>query len=287
MNSPQLIRDQAELHELVRHLGTVNHLGIDTESNSFYAYKPRICLIQISVERSDFIVDPLALEDLSPLNGIFSDPAVEKILHAADNDVIGLQREFGFRLHPIFDTAIACRLLGRRQLGLAGILAEEFEITTDKHLQRCDWQRRPLTPEQIFYAQLDTHFLIPLRHRLYRRLLEKNLWSAALREFARLEQIRPKPVQRWRPDGYLRLKGADRLSPISLQVLRALFSYRERLARKADRAPFRIMNNEVLVRLAQDLPRDRTALSRVRGLPSQFRGRKAAELLRILHSGKG
>jgi ribonuclease D len=240
----------------------------------------------MSTEHSDFIVDPLKLEDLSPLGGILADPAIEKILHAAENDLIGLQRDFRFQPRSVFDTAIACRILGRRHLGLARILSEEFGIVANKNLQRCNWGERPLSAEQLFYAQMDTHALIRLRHRLHRQLLERNLWDEALRQFSRLETVRPKPVKRWHPNGCLRLKGADRLSPPSLQALWALFAYRERLARKADRAPFRIMNNEVLVRLARELPRDRSALSRIRGLPSHFKGRRAGELLRLLNTGK-
>jgi ribonuclease D len=286
MYPPQLIREQPELLEAARHLSTEKYLGVDTESNSFYAYKPRICLIQISTEHRDFILDPLSLGDLSPLGSIFADPAIEKILHAADNDLIGLRREFRFRLRTVFDTAAACRILGRNHLGLARILSEEFGINADKQLQRCNWQRRPLTAKQLFYAQLDTHFLIRLRHRLHRQLFQRNLWEAAARQFARIEQIRPKPVKGWHPNGYLRLKGADRLSPVSLKTLKALFSYRERLARKADKAPFRIMNNDVLVRLARELPQDRAALSQIRGLPSHFKGRGGGELLLILDAGK-
>ncbi len=282
MNPPQLITRQADLGAILRDWQGERHLALDTETDSFYAYTPRVCLIQISCGRGDFILDTLTLEDLSPLAPLLSDPRIEKILHAADNDLIGLRRDFGFVVHTIFDTAVACRLLGRRQLGLASILAEEFRVTSDKKLQRGNWAKRPLSADQLYYAQLDTHFLIELRHRLQRQLAAGRLWEAAQKRFRLFETFRPKPERPPDPKSYLRLKGAEDLAEDSLRALKALFAYRERLAQKANRAPFRVMTNEFLIRLAQELPRDLASLLRVRGLPGRFKGRGAQELLRVL-----
>ncbi|HYA04182.1 MAG TPA: HRDC domain-containing protein [Syntrophobacteria bacterium] len=282
MNPPQLITRQADLLALLRDWRHERHLAIDTETDSFYAYTPRVCLIQISCGRGDVIIDALTIEDLSPLAILLADPGIEKILHAANNDLIGLRRDFRFTVHTVFDTAIAARLLGRRQLGLAAILAEEFGVTSDKKLQRGDWAKRPLSADQLYYAQRDTHFLIELRHRLHRQLVAKRLWEAAQKRFALLERLRPKPERHPNPKSYLRLKGAEDLADDSLRALKALFAYRERLAQKANRAPFRVMTNEVLIRLARELPRDLGSLLCIRGLPGRFRGTAAQELLRLL-----
>ena len=286
MNPPRLITREDHLVAIARELTAEKYLAIDTETDSFYAYTPRVCLIQLSCNQRDFLVDPLTLRDLSPLAPLLSDRRVEKVLHASENDIIGLKRDFDLSVRPVFDTAIACRLLGRKHLALSRILAEEFGVKSDKKLQRCNWAKRPLSDEQLSYAQQDTHFLIELRHRLHRRLLERDLWGAAQERFRRLEELRLKPEKPPHPKGYLRLPGAETLSPGSLQVLKALFAYRERLARKSNRAPFRIMTNEVLVRLARELPQDLSSLLRVRGLPRWFGGRSAQELLRLL-KGKG
>jgi ribonuclease D len=282
MNRPRLITRQAELLAILRDWQGERYLAIDTETDSFYAYTPRVCLIQISSGRGDFILDPLTIEDLSPLGTMLSGLRTEKILHAADNDLIGLKRDFGFTVHPLFDTAVAYRLLGRKQLALASILAEEFGVISNKKLQRGNWAKRPLSAEQLYYAQLDTHFLIELRHRLHRELVARKLWEAAENRFAFLERLRPKPEKPRDANGYLRLKGAERLSADSLRALKALFAYRERVAQKANRAPFRVMTNEVLIRLAQELPRDLPSLLSIRGLPRRLGGRAAQELLRVL-----
>jgi ribonuclease D len=282
MNPPRLITREDELVAIARELAAENHLAVDTETDSFFAYTPRVCLIQLSCNQSDFLVDPLALRDLSPLAPLLSDPKVEKVIHACENDIIGLKRDFDLSVRPVFDTAIACRLLGRKQLALSRILADELGVKSDKKLQRCNWAKRPLSNEQLSYAQYDTHFLIELRHRLHRRLLDLDLWGAAQERFRRLEELRLKPEKPPYPKSYLRLPGAETLSPEGLRVLMALLAYRERLARRSNQAPFRIMTNEVLVRLARELPQDLGSLLRVRGLPRRFAGRSAHELLRLL-----
>jgi ribonuclease D len=259
---------------------------VDLETNSFYAYKPKTCLIQISCTHGDFILDPIALGDLSMLRPVFADPVVEKILHAAENDLLRLKQDYDLAVVNIFDTAAACRILGRKRLGLARILLEEFGVRLDKKFQRCNWENRPISAEQLYYAQLDTHFLIQLRNRLYRELQENNLWSSAREQFDRLEKIRPRSEKTWNPNGYKHLRGAEQLSGTSLRTLKALFSYRERQARKTNKAPFRIMTNEFMVRLAREMPTDRPALLRIRGLPSYFKGKRAEKLLRIVRATK-
>ena len=286
MHPPKLIASQPELDTFLEYISDAKHLAVDSESNGYFAYRPRVCLIQISRNHEDFILDPLALEDISPLGRIFADPSIEKVLHAAENDLIGFKKDFRFRMQNVFDTSVASRLLGRSKLGLARILGEEFGVKLDKKYQRCNWEKRPLSPEQLYYAQLDTHFLIDLRNRLHRELLRKNLWSLAQEEYARLEQIRLNPPRKWDPDGYLRLKGAQKLSGPSLRVLKELSAYRERLARSANKAPFRVMNNEFMVRVAREMPGNVASLLRVRGLPLRFKGKGAERLLRVIERAR-
>jgi ribonuclease D len=286
MNPPKLIAAQREFDRFIEQISKANHLAVDSESNSYFAYRPRICLIQISANNKDFILDPLTLKDLTNLGRILSDPSIEKIIHAAENDLIGFKRDYRFQVKNIFDTSVACRLLGRKRLGLARILSEDFGITVDKKYQRCNWEKRPLNLEQLYYAQQDTRFLLKLRHQLHGQLIERNLWQQAKQEFARLERIRVKPPRDWDPDGYLRLRGAQKLSKTSSRVLKELFSYREHLARKTNKAPFRIMNNEVMVRLASETPDNKHDLLRVKGLPSRFKGKGTTSLLRVIKRAK-
>ncbi|PJF25183.1 MAG: 3'-5' exonuclease, partial [Phototrophicales bacterium] len=93
-------------------LARVPRIALDTESNSLHAYRERVCLIQISTDSADFIVDPLAGIDLSPLSAIMANPQIEKVAHAAENDVTALKRDFGFSFATLFDTLSAARICG-------------------------------------------------------------------------------------------------------------------------------------------------------------------------------
>ena len=162
---PILVADQDGLDRLVGALAAHPVVAVDTESNSLHAYRERVCLIQFSTPAADYIVDPIRLPDLGPLAPLFANPDQQKVFHAAEYDLICLRRDYRFEFANIFDTMSAARTLGWPQVGLAAILDTHFGVTMNKKYQRADWKRRPLTPEQLDYARLDTHYLVALRDR--------------------------------------------------------------------------------------------------------------------------
>lgn len=282
MEPPIVIGNSSDLHNLIGELERVEHIAIDTESNSFYAYYERVCLIQISTVEKDYIIDPLVVEDIQPLKEVFLDPGIEKIFHAASNDITGLRRDFGFEVANLFDTALASKMLGRQHLGLAAILDHHFGVQLDKKWQRHNWGKRPLSEEQINYARLDTHYLIPLRIRLVEELTEKEIMAQAREMFGKAcaQESQERVFQ---PEGFIRLSGARSLDSVGRRVLRSLYVYRDKEARRRDRAPFRIFPNEALVRLAAHRPSSIKEFARVKGLPRFYRkGRAAYELLEAI-----
>ncbi len=229
-------------------------IALDTESDSLYRYFYKVCLIQISTPTRDIILDPLPLHDLAPLGALMADPAVEKVIHAAENDILVLKRDWGFGFANIFDTMLAARILGRRQVGLAALLAEHFGVTLDKRTQLTDWGRRPLTADQLSYGRLDSHYLLALRDLLARDLQARRRWREAQEAFAALADVvyTEKPFD---PDGFWRNKGARDLRPGELAILRELYLWRDTQARALDRPPFKVLGDETLIRLSLDQPR--------------------------------
>ena len=266
LNSAALIENQHDFVKLIGNLEKSAHVAIDTESNSFYAYFNRICLIQISTEQQDYIIDPFLAGDIEGFGKILSNPDIEKIFHAAANDIAGLKRDFKFTVNNIFDTSVAAKILGYRQLGLAPILLEHFGISLNKKWQRYDWGRRPLRNEQIEYARFDTHFLIPLRHKFVAELEGKELLGAASEAFEKLclQQITEK---HFRPGDFLHIYGAQSLDVVGKRILKALYLFREKEARRRDRAPFRILTNDTLLRLALQRPRNLQDFAKIKGIP--------------------
>ncbi|HXF95738.1 MAG TPA: ribonuclease D [Gemmatimonadales bacterium] len=235
-------------------------VALDTEAASFHRYVDRIYLIQLSTPQGTALVDPLALDDLSPLGALLADPAVEKVFHDADYDLRILDRDYGFRARRLFDTRVAAQLVGEPAVGLAALLEKYCGVKLSKAHQKADWSRRPLPPAMLAYAAADTRHLLDLREVLAARLdaLGRRRWAEE--EFARLEALRWSGALE-ADEAYLRLKGARSLRPRQLAALRELYRWREERARAEDKAPFRIIGNEALLAVARALPTTPEALA--------------------------
>jgi ribonuclease D len=245
-------------------------VGVDTESDSFYAYREKVCLIQVSTRDQDILVDPLGVEDLTVFRNLLEDPGVTKVFHAAENDVILLRHHLDIGVRGVFDTLIAAQVLGIEQCSLAGLLHRFFGLELSKKEQRSDWRRRPLTESQIQYAALDTHHLLALREQLLERLVELGRVDEAESDFRLLEnkQWEPRP---FRADDFARIKGAKDLDPLGVRILRELFVLRNRLAQESDTAPFRIMGDATLMHLARRRPTRPHDLQDIRSFPRRGR----------------
>ena len=260
---PVLVADAPALQALVGALAREPAIALDTESNSFHVYRERVCLLQISTRETDWVVDPFAV-DPRPLGPVLAAvPAL--VLHGADYDVRCLKREYGFALTGLFDTMAAARRLGRLGLGLSALVEEQFGVRLSKDFQRSDWGRRPLTVEQVSYAALDTHFLLPLYEVLARELRARDLWSEAVQEFGRIAAVEPRP-RVFDPEGWRKMKGARELDPAGRAVLRALWVAREERASALDRPPFKVMPEQSMVEVARRRPRGEAELLRVPGV---------------------
>lgn len=253
LTSPPIILDTPEkLDAVLPGLLKEESLAVDTEANSMYAFKERVCLIQISTQGQDLIIDPLAINDLTKLGALFCDPKIEIIFHASEYDLLGLQRDHAFTVNNLFDTMIAARLLGYKQIGLANLLKDKFDITLNKNYQRADWGFRPLSAEMIAYAAEDTRYLFGLRNCLRSELMEKGLWQLAQEDFKRACFVSP-AENNHRPC-WQKAKGKIELSERQQMILNALCAARERIAEKLDRPVFKIVDDSVLLRISQAEP---------------------------------
>ncbi len=278
---PVLVSDPQGVHQLAQKLLAEPIVAVDTESNSLHAFQEQVCLIQFSTPDEDVLVDPLAVPDLSPLAEVFAAPQVEKVFHGADYDVLTLKRDFGFTFANLFDTMIAARILGYERVGLGALLEAFFGVRLDKRYQRANWGQRPLPPDLLHYARMDTRYLIPLRNRLRAELEEKGLWPLAQEDFARLAALEPRDNGRapWE------VKGAHLLSPQQRAVLAELVAYRDRIARQRNRPRFKVIGDKTLLAIAQALPRHREALRRLPGLTPGLLRQHGRALLQAVERG--
>ncbi len=270
----------------MRHLQQQPRLAVDLEANSLYVYREEVCLIQISIPGQDYIVDPTADLDLSGLGKLFANPAVEKVFHAAEYDLILVKRQYGWELNNLFDTMWAARILGIERVGLANMLEAEFGVQLDKHFQRANWCRRPLSSDELAYAQADTHFLLALRDRLAARLEAGGHIAEAEEIFAEQTNVQP-PTVVFDPDAFWTMNGARRLSPQGKAILRALAIYRDQAAERRNRPHFKILQDKTLLEIAQEAPRDRAALARLHGMSPGQVSRYGRDILRIVRENLG
>jgi ribonuclease D len=250
---PELIQSSSQLDQLVSELSCQTRIAVDTESNSLHAYRERVCLIQFSTAEKDYLVDPLALDGLDILGSIFADPKIEKVFHAAEYDLICLRRDYGFKFANLFDTMQAGRILGRKLAGLDRLIEEKFNIKVNKRFQKADWGARPLSPDLVLYARLDTHFLLPLRDLLKTELEEKGLWPLAQEDFwmaCHANGSKPKADS----PSWVHFSNRRDLTLRDLTVLNELLAVREQIAARLDRPPFKVLEDDRLIEIAKMKP---------------------------------
>ena len=282
---PTIVTTPSQLAALLDVLSAQPAIAVDTEANSLYAYRERVCLIQFSVPGADYIVDPLANLDLSPLAPIFADLNVQKIFHAAEYDVMCLKRDFGFRFAGLFDTMRAARILGWPRVGLGDVLKENFGVHTNKRYQRYNWGQRPLEPEALAYAGLDTHYLLPLCRLQTDALVQKGRREEAQEVFDQVAASEP-VSHTFNPEDFWRIKGAHDLTGREQAILRELCIWRDQEARRRDRPLFKVLNDHILLAIVQAYPSASRELAYVDGLKPYHVRRYGKRIMRAIGQGE-
>ena len=254
-----LVESPEALARCAEQLARARVIGVDTESDSMHHYREKVCLIQVSDLHTDFVIDPLRVPDLSPLNEIFANRDQVKVFHGADYDVVCLKRDFGFKMQGIFDTMVAAQFLGLPRFGLADLIHTWWGWTLDKRLQRHDWAARPLLDEHLDYARGDSHWLPALRDIFIQRLTRCGRLDHVLEECEALEG-REWQRPRHDPADFYRVKGAKQLDLRGQHVLSAVYRYRDARAAEQDRPAYKVLPDEILWELSSQRPESMEAL---------------------------
>ncbi len=291
MSSHQLITDTAALTDFCQRLAGQPWLTVDTEFVRERTYYAELSLIQVGCGDGNgnageaACIDPLAIDDLSPLAGLLANPATTKVFHAADQDIEILYRALGKMPAPLFDTQAAATLLGYgQQIGYANLVQKLLGVSLDKSQTRLDWSRRPLTPEALEYAENDVTYLA----QVYPMMV------AELEKLGRLEWLRPELDKLSDPASYAadpanawqRLRGFHKLKPRAQAAAIALCAWREQMAKDKDRPRGHIVRDDCLLDIAARQPGNIKLLSQVRGMPGHIVDRHGKHLLALLAEAK-
>jgi len=264
----ETIRTPEGLAGLCQNLKDAGRFALDTEFVGERTYLPRLCLVQVATAEFIALVDTQAVSALAPLWDLVADPGVEKVLHAARED-LRLAYFGGGKQIPagVFDTQIAAGLIGLASypLSYARLAEALMGVKLNKAETRSEWDRRPLTPAQLEYARDDVRYLLPIADKLNRLLerLDRGEWL--VEEMERFSEARTYEVAP--EEAYLRLRNARGFTARPTALLRAVAEWREREAAARDVPVRSLLRDELVIELAQRPPRRLTDFRRVRGFP--------------------
>ncbi|MBN1457757.1 MAG: HRDC domain-containing protein [Sedimentisphaerales bacterium] len=244
------INSQPELGSLISAIKKADKVAIDIEADSLHHYYEKVCLIQITIDKINYIVDPLARIDLSEFLDALSKSHI--VLHDGGYDLRMMRHSFDFvPKSKVFDTMLAAKLLGFRHFSLGAMVKEFFGIELKKTGQKADWSARPLSSSLLKYASDDTHFLLELADKLSQKLKELDRISWHKQICKKMVASAAMPTPQKDEEDQWRIKGASLLTRSQLVYVKELFNWRQEQAQKADRPSFKIMTNHLLLELAE------------------------------------
>lgn len=263
---PNWISTQDELAALVEHCLSCKVVAIDTEFERTSTYFANAGLIQLADGEQVYLIDPVALPDLSALAPLLSASEVVKVLHSMSEDVELLQHVCGVLPVNVFDTQLAATFLGLGvSMGYQRLVQAVLGLELDKSETRSDWLRRPLTDSQIAYAVQDTAYLIKLYAPLCSVLLQQGRLEQCFDECAYL--IRQVDDARQQPElAYLKLRGAWALSKADQQLLQRLVMWRDALAIERNVPKSWVFSDALLINIVERPPKGPKDLYRLKGI---------------------
>jgi len=261
------IDDAAALQTCTEAAAASTWLALDSESNSRFVYRERLCLLQINDGTAISLIDSLALPPSEPawagLLRSLEDPERTCYLHGGEYDVACLKRDFGIAPRGIFDSQQAASLLGLPRTGYGALLAELHDIDLPKEHGLYDWGRRPIEEEALRYAVDDVRYLPDLADELRARIEAADLVEELAIANQAVEAVQAHSAG-FDPADIYRIKGIRSLNKDQLGIIVALHAWRDQRARDGDFAPGRVLNNEVRLKLARQGPTNFGSLRKLR-----------------------
>lgn len=265
-DEPILVDTPAKLNDAVEQLRAVGTFGYDTEFIGEDSYYPHLCVIQAATTKHVWLIDPLAIEDLSPWWALLTDPTLCKILHAGAQDIEPVHRITGQPAANLFDTQVVAGLVGLDYpLSLGNTIQAILGVEHDAGAKFSKWDRRPLTPQQIHYAAGDVRYLCAIHAWMQEKLAElsnEGLAHQACEELCDPARYAFDPLAR-----KVKAKGLNKLSRKKRAAFNGLLVWREALACELNVTPRGLLADEAVYEIADALPRERQQLHAIKFVP--------------------
>ena len=278
------MQTQESLDELLKLFSRGACVSLDTEADSLHHYHEKVCLIQLSIDRQNFIVDPLAEINVPSLLEVLRNCRL--VVHGGEYDLRMLRASFDYEhKSDVFDTMLAAQILGYERLGLVNLVEDILGINLSKKGRKSDWSNRPLTENQLAYACDDTRYLDRISGHLSEELkkLGRLEWhqESCQRMMAQTREVKP-PAD---PERAWRIKGHRTLRPRQLAVLRSIWHWREQNACDADLPPFKIIGNATLIEICKWATGGDFHKGSGPKLPRNINGHRRDDLLKAVDEG--
>ncbi|MCC9136877.1 ribonuclease D [Pontibacter silvestris] len=243
----ELIETEKQLKEAVNQLSENKELALDLEfDQNRFSYGFNLCLIQITAGTGIcFIIDPFKIESLAPVFDLFEDSTITKIIHHSNNDIL-LLNKLGCNIRNVMDTDVAAKILNYERSSLATVLKEEFNKEIDKSQQSSNWNKRPLTEDQLYYAAIDVIYLHKVKDKLVQEISATGRMNWLEEENRLLENLEYTEPE----NPHLKLRNAFKLNFYQQYILEKLYSFRDEMAKKFNKPSSYIIPNDALVELA-------------------------------------
>jgi ribonuclease D len=253
------------LQEICSKIDEQRRFAIDLEFIPERTYQPVLCLVQLATVGEAFIIDPLAIKDLSLLWQRVAHPEIETVLHAAGQDLELIFSASALVPQNIFDTQVAAGFAGfGYPIGYGKLLQQLLGISIAKSESFSDWLERPLSASQIEYAVEDVCHLLPMADKLIENLeqLERAEWA-----FEECRQLSDSNRYSLNPKSeFTRVKGANSLNRRGLGMLQVLCDLRSGLAKQLNRPTKSIISDTTLIELSRRPPKQIADIQRIRGI---------------------
>ncbi len=152
----------------------------------------------------------------------------------------------------------------------------------EKTHSAADWSTRPLPEEWLRYAALDVEVLVELRDVLAQQLTEQGKLEWARQEFAAVLAAAAQPPAP-RADPWRRTSGIHRVrNRRGLAVVRELWLERDKIARRRDLSPTKVLTDAAIVEAARAMPNGPDELTAIAGYSARSARRHLPEWLRAI-----
>ena len=285
MSNTTLIDTQEELNKLIENLKKEDVIALDTEFHGEKRYWPELFLIQFAGRNGPVAVDPLGIEDLSPIAELLESEVPVKVIHSARNDIDVLMHHLGIVFSSVFDTQLAAAFLGYElQISLYNLIRTECGNAPQKGHTLSDWSIRPLSKEQIEYALNDVRYLLSIYRNQMKRLKSTGRlnWYTEQAESLTLPSTYEIPLKKV----FQKVRSTGKITTSRLPVLWALVKWREKIAEELNKPRNKRVRDHIIGAITAMAPEKISSLSRLRGISSGFVNKWGKEMLEVIREAR-